>query len=334
MRRSSNQTKTRRTKKLEKATTAMEINNDALRAAEQIKENLAAAMESMVSMYEKIVHESLFNFGLKNEFGSKFMVTDGEVEAQTAVKDQLSALSDYCETEAMPSFEKITTIDLSPLCKFGGPGAYDGVEGELGKRKEDVKDELSKAAAFYRDFSLPDTAGERTEILTAPVLLNPLMEAYHTTGFAKNYMPDWETGGKFLSAMQALRDLLKALESETDELKTKITILVAQLNDNTKLRNEVMDLLKAAKEKANLAADEQKEAEEVLDDLQSQAEEQADTVDRMTQTAEDLYAAYRRALDKFTEVFNAGTIFLQMQELSPKKGITSSGSLKTIRRLN
>lgn len=223
---------------------------------------------------------------------------------------------------------------MSPLCKFGGPGAYDGVETELGKRKEDVKDELSKAAAFYRDFSLPDSAGERTEILTAPVLLNPLMEAYHTTGFAKNYMPDWETGGKFLSAMQALRDMLKALESETDELKNKITILVAQLNDNTKLRNEVMDLLKAAKAKANLAANEQKEAEEVLSEMESQAEEQADNVARMTETADDLYAAYRRALDKFTEVFNKGTIFLQMQELSQKKKITSSGSLKTIRRLN
>merc|ERR1719414_2580173 len=223
----------------------------------------------------------------------------------------MTALSDHCEQEAKPSFEKITDIDLSPLCEFGGPEAAAGsVKETLKQRKEEVKNELKDCLSWYKDFSIPDSAGTVTSQLVEPVLLGPLTETYPDATFASEYMPDWKTGGKFLNAIQELRDMLHDLDEEAGALKGKIATLMDQIADNAKLREEISELVKTAIAEKKLAEDKEEEAKQLLASQQAQQKEQEENISNMRGLADAAYQAYQGALGKFSQIFNAGTISL------------------------
>merc|ERR1719323_1266452 len=227
----------------------------------------------------------------------------------------MTALGDHCEQEAKPSFAKISEIDLSPLCEFGGPDAAAlSVEEVLKQRKEEVKTELMECLSWYRDFTIAESAGTVTSQLVEPVLLGPLTEAYSDATFASEYMPDWQTGGKFLNAMEELRNMLHDLDEEANALKDKIAALMDQIAENAKLREEVSELVKTAIAENKLA------------------EEQEENINNMKQLANAAYKAYQGALGKFSQIFNLGTISLIQAQQA--KVVSASRSLEKIRRLS
>jgi len=320
-------------KKLQKTKGMMEDGEAALRAAERVKEKLAGSMESMVNMYDWFVHEPLRNMMLDSDaFLQEFEVKDSEIVSGNKFQESITALSEHCEQEAKPSFEKITEIDLSPLCEFGGPEAAAGsVKETLKQRKEEVIKELKDCLSWYRDFSIPESAGTVTSQLVEPVLLGPLTEAYPDATFASEYMPDWKTGGKFLSAMEELRNMLHDLDEEAGALTGKIAGLMDQIADNAKLRDEISDLVKTAIAEKKLAEDQEAEAKQLLASQQAQQREQEENINRMKQLADAAYKAYQGALGKFSQIFNAGTISLIQAQQA--KVVSASQSLKKIRRL-
>merc|ERR1719471_1126154 len=98
--------------KLEKTKSTMEDGESALRAAEKVKENLAVIMESMVGVYDWFVHEPLRNLMLDDSNSLKFFEpTDAGITSTSQLKESFTDLMLYCEQEAKPSFEKITTLD-------------------------------------------------------------------------------------------------------------------------------------------------------------------------------------------------------------------------------
>merc|ERR1719461_414082 len=230
----------------------------------------------MVNLYDWFVHEPLRNMMLDSDaFLQEFEVKDSEIVSGNKFQESITALSEHCEQEAKPSFEKITEIDLSPLCEFGGPEAAAGsVKETLKQRKEEVIKELKDCLSWYRDFSIPESAGTVTSQLVEPVLLGPLTEAYPDATFASEYMPDWRTGGKFLSAMEELRNMLKALDEESNALTGKIKALMDQMADNAKLREQVTELVKNAIAENKLAEDKEEEAKQLLASQQQQQKEQ------------------------------------------------------------
>jgi len=319
---------------LQKTKGMMEDGEAALRAAERVKENLAGSMESMVNLYDWFVHEPLRNMMLdSDDFLSEFEIKDSEITSGNKFKESMTALGDHCEQEAKPSFAKISEIDLSPLCEFGGPDAAAlSVEEVLKQRKEEVKTELMECLSWYRDFSIAESAGTVTSQLVEPVLLGPLTEAYSDATFASEYMPDWQTGGKFLNAMEELRNMLHDLDEEANALKDKIAALMDQMADNAKLREEVSELVKSAIAENKLAEDQAEEAKQLLASQQAQQIEQQENIDNMKQLADAAYKAYQGALGKFSEVFNAGTISLIQAQQA--KVVSASRSLEKIRRLS
>jgi len=321
-------------KKLQKTKGLMEDGEAALRAAERVKEKLAGSMESMVNLYDWFVHEPLRNMMLDSDgFLHEFDVKDSEIVSRNKLQESMTALSDHCEQEAKPSFEKITEIDLAPLCEFGGPEAAAlSVKATLEQRKEEVKKELMDCLSWYRDFSIPESAGTVTSQLVEPVLLGPLTEAYPDATFASEYMPDWMTGGKFLSAMEELRNMLHDLDEEAEALKGKIATLMDQIADNAKLREEVSELVRTAIAEKKLAEDKEEEAKQLLASQQAQRREQEENISHMKQLADAAYLAYQGALGKFSQIFNLGTVSLIQAQQA--KVLSASQSLKKIRRLS
>merc|ERR1719330_10652 len=321
-------------KKLQKTKGLMEDGEAALRAAERVKEQLAASMESMVNVYDWFVHEPLRNMMLdSDDFLSEFEIKDPEIASGNKFKESMTALGDHCEQEAKPSFAKISEIDLSPLCEFGGPDAAAlSVEEVLKQRKEEVKTELMECLSWYRDFSIPESAGTVTSQLVEPVLLGPLTEAYSDATFASEYMPDWKTGGKFLSAMEELRNMLHDLDEEANALRDKIAALMDQIAENAKLRQEVSELVKTAIAENKLAEEQAEEAKQLLASQQAQRIEQEENINNMKQLANAAYKAYQGALGKFSQIFNLGTISLIQAQQA--KVVSASRSLEKIRRLS
>merc|ERR1719254_462643 len=321
-------------KKLQKTKGLMEDGEAALRAAERVKEKLAGSMESMVNVYDWFVHEPLRNMMLdSDDFLQEFEVKDSEIVSGSKFRESMTALSDHCEQDAKPSFQKITEIDLSPLCEFGGPAAAaTSVEETLKQRKEEVKQELKECLSWYRDFSIPESAGTVTSQLVEPVLLGPLTDAYPDATFASEYMPDWKTGGKFLNAIEELRNMLHDLDEVANALKGKITGLMDQIAENAKLREEVTELVKTAIAEKKLAEDKEEEAKQLLASQQAQQKEQEENISNMKALADAAYKAYQGALGKFSQIFNAGTISLIQAQQA--KVVTASRSLKKIRRLS
>merc|ERR1719471_2142358 len=256
-------------------------------------------MESMVNLYDWFVHEPLRNMMLDSDgFLHEFDVKDSEIVSRNKLQESMTALSDHCEQEAKPSFEKITEIDLAPLCEFGGPEAAAlSVKATLEQRKEEVKKELMDCLSWYRDFSIPESAGTVTSQLVEPVLLGPLTEAYPDATFASEYMPDWMTGGKFLSAMEELSELVRTAIAEK-----------------------------------KLAEDKEEEAKQLLASQQAQRREQEENISQMKQLADAAYQAYQGALGKFSQIFNLGTVSLIQAQQA--KVLSASQSLKKIRRLS
>merc|ERR1719471_2549892 len=320
--------------KLQKTKGMMEDGEAALRAAERVKEKLAGSMESMVNMYDCFVHEPLRNMMLDSDaFLQEFEVKDSEIVSVNKFQESITALSEHCEQEAKPSFEKITEIDLSPLCEFGGPEAAAGsVKETLKQRKEEVIKELKDCLSWYRDFSIPESAGTVTSQLVEPVLLGPLTEAYPDATFASEYMPDWKTGGKFLNAMEELRNMLHDLDEEANALSGQIAALMDQIADNTKLREEVSELVKSAIAENKLAEEQAEEAKQLLASQQAQKIEQEENIANMKRLAEAAYKAYQGALGKFSQIFNLGTISLIQAQHA--KVVSASRSLEKIRRLS
>merc|ERR1719323_1306988 len=320
--------------KLQKTKGLMEDGEAALRAAERVKEKLAGSMESMVNVYDWFVHEPLRNMMLdSDDFLSEFEVKDAEIVSGQKFKESMTALSDHCEQEAKPSFQKITEIDLAPLCEFGGPEAAAlSVEEALKQRKEEVKTELKKCLSWYRDFSIAESAGTVTSQLVEPVLLGPLTEAYPDATFASEYMPDWKTGGKFLNAIEELRNMLHDLDEVANALKGKITALMDQIAENAKLREEVTELVKTAIAEKKLAEDKEEEAKQLLASQQAQQKEQEENISNMKALADAAYLAYQGALGKFSQIFNLGTVSLIQAQQA--KVLSASKSLKKIRRLS
>merc|ERR1719208_50799 len=218
------------------------------------------ALSSLLPLH-LFVHEPLRNLMLDDSNSLKFFEpTDAGITSTRQLKESFTDLMLYCEQEAKPSFEKITTLDLAPLCEFGGDQAAVGVEETLKERKDEVINELQVCMGWYRDLSIPDDAGEVTSQLVEPVLLEPLMETYSDASFASAYMPDWRTGGKFLSAIEELRNMLHDLDLESQGLQEKIASLTDQMQENARLRDEISELVRQAIEEKKIADENEAEA--------------------------------------------------------------------------
>lgn len=317
--------------KLAKTKGTVEDGESALRAAEKVKEQLAGAMESMVNMYDWFVHEPLRNLMLDDANSLKtFEPTDKEISSTSQLKESFRDLADYCEREAKPSFGKITNLNLAPLCEFGGDEAVIGVERTLRLRKDEVMQKLEECMGYSRDLSIPEEAGEVNGIVE-PVLLEPLMEIYSDVDFASAYMPDWKTGGRFLKAIEELRNMLHELEQESQGLQGQITSLTDQMQENGRLRDEVSELVRQAIAEKKIADANEAQAKQLLEEQQEQQRQQEANIEVMRRLADAAYQAYKGALDNFGKVFGKGTIFLEAHQ---GKVISASRNLKPIKKLN
>merc|ERR1719278_2546725 len=106
-------------------------------------------------------------------------------------------------------------------------------------------------------------------------------------------MPDWKTGGKFLNAIEELRNMLHDLDEVANALKGKITALMDQIAENAKLREEITELVKTAIAEKKLAEDKEEEAKQLLASQQAQQKEQEENISNMKQLADAAYLAYQ-----------------------------------------
>merc|ERR1719461_2193267 len=176
---------------------------------------------------------------------SAFDATD-EAMSGEKLKESMDALIGHCEKEAKPAFAKISSLDLSPLCEFGGAGATQSVVETVAQRKAEVKKELKECQGWWVDYEIPDSAEKDNSELTEPELLSTVVEEYPEVAFASAYMPKWKTGGPFLSAIAALRQLLREVESETGALKDKIRDLALEVEANANMMKDAMNEVQKA----------------------------------------------------------------------------------------
>merc|ERR1712066_289273 len=160
----------------------------------------------------------------------------GEKESSEAFQTSMTALSMHCKDEALPAFSKISSIDLTPLCSFGGDGAAQSVVSMVATRKGEVKDELEKFKSWWKDF---DVEVEETNEVTQPVLLDEVIAACPGPAeptFSSVYMVKWKTEGPFLKAIEELRKTIRDLKSEVAGVENKIAGLADAYKNNIKLR--------------------------------------------------------------------------------------------------
>jgi len=291
---------------LAEAKAAMEKNDDALKAAELIKEKVAGIIEKLTALYDFFVKEPIRNMMLDEPTTlDVFDAISGE-ESAAAVKfkESMTALSGHCKDVAMPAFSKIDSIDLTPLCSFGGDDAGEGVVSMVAARKGEVKDELTKFKSWWKDF---DVEVEEKNEVSEPVLLGEVMEAFPQPDFASVYMAKWKTDGPFLKAIEELRMAIKELTGTIGKAEEKISGLADSLKKNIQFRLAARLKIQEAVDQKKIAEDKLQAASEVLAQQEEAENEQTQNVDRLKAIAEAALQEYKKALDAFQKVFIAGT---------------------------
>merc|ERR1712217_937089 len=297
---------------LSKAKTAMETNDDALKAAELIKEKVAGIIEKLVNLYMFFVHEPINNLYLNEKDVLKVFDenTEKESTAAEAFKGSMTELSSHCENVAKPAFEKIIlmekTLDLTSLCKFGGEEASTGVVTRVDELKREVKEQLTQFKSYWKDFEVQNVEEQINEV-SQPLLLVEVMEVFKEPTFSSVYMEKWKTGGVFLDAIGQLRRIIRNLAGALSNLQDSITTLEdkvkANIEEVKRAGQLVEEAIKAEKNKEKDVS----EAERLLEEQRAQEEQQSGNCDLLKAAADKAYKEYQLALDVFHRVFIAGT---------------------------
>merc|ERR1712217_89629 len=295
-------------KKFADAKEEMEKNNDALKAAELIKEKVAGIIEKLTGVYDFFVKEPIRNMMLDDpETLAVFdAISPEEKGASEAFQESMTTLSVHCKEEALPAFSKISSIDLTPLCSFGD-GAAQSVVSMVATRKGEVKDELEKFKSWWKDF---DVEVEETNEVTQPVLLDEVIAAFPGPAeptFSSVYMVKWKTEGPFLKAIEELRMTIRDLKSEVAGVENKITGLADAYKNNIKMRLDARLKIQEALDQKKLAEEQEKEAADLLSKQQEEEKEQDSNVERLRAIADAALKEYKAALKAFDDVFIAGT---------------------------
>jgi len=257
-------------------------------------------------------------------------VSPEEKDSSEAFQTSMTALSMHCKDEALPAFSKISSIDLTPLCSFGGDDAGQSVVSMVTTRKGEVKDELDKFKSWWKDF---EVSVDETNEVTQPVLLDEVMEAFPEPTFSSEYMVKWKTEGPFLSAIEKLRMTIRDLNSEVEGVEEKIKGLADAYKNNIELRKQARSEIKAALKDQELAEEDVQKAADLLEAQEAEMKEQDSNVERLRKIARAALEEYRAALKAFDDVFIAGTK-LDLLQKNEESNLPRGGSkLKPVKRV-
>merc|ERR1711920_392420 len=319
-------------KKLAEAKKEMEKNNDALKAAELIKEKVGGIIERLTGLYDFFVKEPIRNMMLDDpETLAVFdAISPEEKGASDAFQESMTSLSVHCKEEALPAFSKISSIDLTPLCNFGDGAAQSVVSMVATRKKGEVKDELDKFKSWWKDF---EVSVDETNEVTQPVLLDEVMEAFPEPTFSSEYMVKWKTEGPFLSAIEKLRMTIRDLNSEVEGVEEKIKGMGDAYKNNIELRKQARSEIKAALKDQELAEEDVQKAADLLEAQEAEMKEQDSNVERLRKIARAALEEYRAALKAFDDVFIAGTK-LDLLQKNEESNLPRGGSkLKPVKRV-
>jgi len=299
-------------RKLADAQEKMAKTDDALKAAEAIKMKITGIIEDAIMLYDWFVHEPLRNLqididGTVDEVFYGYL--EDETNAKTTLTQSLQALTSYCEKEAGPTFAKIQSVDLSPLCQI--PDAQ-SIFTVFEQRKTSVKGDFDYCLSFKKNFF--SGAVESTNELSAPLNLNQVTDAFPTPTFSSTYLPQWETDGKFLAAIKKLRETIAELEDQSAGISSSIAALSESLKKNVALSQIARAQLKKAIEENNAIQMEKKKAEELLAAQEEEEEQQNANLDELDNTADALRQKYVEAVQTFNKHFIAGTSLSLLQQ--------------------
>jgi len=311
--------------KLKEAKRKMQDSDEALKAAEAIKQKLAGIIESAISLYDWFVHEPLRNLMLDGENPLAFFDEVGEEEAaaKKGLTVSMQSLVAHCNNEARPAFEKVTSVTLAPLCEIPSDiTLYETLE----KRKQEVKADLETARGYLKDFTPPPGSDQANEV-AQPVMLDEVVEAFQTPSFAAQYMPKWKTDGQFLKAIEKLRLIIQGLAEQSGQLQENIGLLADSIKNNIKLRVAARAKLNEAIDASKFAEGEKNDAEQLLATQEAQEEEQNANLDELQSIADEAYKHYNAALKTFDQHFIAGTRLALLE----KRNHTRNDDLKLVR---
>merc|ERR1719414_2386191 len=169
--------------------------NDAEHAAKQLKIYVSKAMLSMEYYFDMSVREPLRSQTLDDkDFDAVFSPSDGRKEASTAVQNSIQSLASYCENE-MPtvSEQQADTVDLSPLCEFGGAdAAAGGVEAEVNKAVAATIDDMKQATIWLQKWH--NQEGMTDEIAQEYVAAGEPKGCVRSSVFTMVLMVIWQIG--------------------------------------------------------------------------------------------------------------------------------------------
>jgi len=299
-------------RKLSDAQEKMAKTDEALKAAEAIKMKITGILEDAVLLYDWFVHEPLRNLQIDID-GTVDQVFYGdlqdETKAKTVLTESMLSLTTYCEKEASPQFSKITTVDLAPLCQI--PDAQ-SVFKVFEERKAEVKGDFDYCLSFKKNF-FSEQAGA-TDELSAPHDLAQVTDAFPTPSFSSVYLPQWEAGGKFLTAIKKLRETIAELEGQSAQISSSIAALGDSLKQNIALSKIARAALLKAIEEDKAIQMEKKKADELLAAQQEQEEQQNANLDELDGAADALRLKYTEAVQTFNKHFAAGTSLSLLQK--------------------
>merc|ERR1719323_2156783 len=273
---------------------------------------ITGILEEAVMLYDWFVHEPLRNLQIDID-GTVDQVFYGdlqdETKAKTVLTESMQALTSYCEKEASPQFEKITTVDLAPLCQIPDAQSIFKVFEET---KAAVKGDFEFCLSFKKNFfgELVDSTSE----LSAPLNLAQVTDAFPTPSFSSVYLPQWEAGGKFLTAIKKPRETIAELEDQSAQISSSIAALSDSLKQNIALSKTARAALLKAIEEDKAIQMEKRKAEELLAAQEEQEEQQNANLDELDNTADALRQKYTEAVQTFNKHFIAGTSLSLLQK--------------------
>lgn len=313
--------------KLNDAKKKMQDSDEALKAAEMIKQKVAGIIENAVTLYDWFVHEPLRNLCLDGDGALDIFDqgADEETTAKEAFQYTMQSVMAHCKNEAGPAFAKITSVNLAPLCQIPSDA---GVDESVEQRKKEVKQEFGTAISFMKDLTPPQGSEQANEV-AQPVMLDEVVDAFPKPTFASQYMPKWREDGPFLKAIVTLRLAIQGLADQTAQLEHDIGQVADSVKNNIKLRVAARKTLNEAIDAQKFAEEEKQNAEKLLASQEEQEEQQEADLNDLENIANGLYEKYKGALKTFDQHFVAGTK-LALLETNRSK---SSDGLKPVHRV-
>jgi len=233
----------------------------------------------------------------------------------------VDGLDAFCRKEALPAFQAVKKLDLTPLCATGdAPSMKSSIYDAIDARVADVKALIMEAKSWTDPFK--SQSGVTKEAVAEYVKrgeiegLRPIIGVFQHAKFY-HYLQGWKKDGKFLELIAMLKKHMNSLDEELKKLNAELEKLKELIAAAAKAREAAENSLQDAQQAKGLSEQAQAQLAKMVTALQDEgAQAETDLADLQAKldAAEKALKAAQEALVTSHALGTKGSLLQTMLE--------------------